>query len=55
VGEEDEGCWVLWPLCMFGHNSVVVCLSEGLLGPGVVYFWYSKLLSGDEYVGEKGR
>jgi hypothetical protein len=48
LGKRYAGCWVLWPLCVFGCISVVVV--EGVCvrdcrGAGVVWSWYSWLVS----------
>jgi hypothetical protein len=52
-GRRYGGCWVLWPLCVFGCISVVVrVLVSGITGAGVMYSWYSRLVSG--CIGEKG-
>jgi hypothetical protein len=54
VGTQCGGCWVLWPLCVFGCISVVVvegafvrvCRGLVLCKVGIVGW-----SAGDEYVG----
>jgi hypothetical protein len=46
-GKSYEGCWVLWPLCVFGCISAVVEEGACVATPECwgVSGWYSRLVS----------